>query len=344
MASPTQWTWVWASSGSWWWTGKAGVLQSTGKESDMTERLNWSEWYVYLGLCVFTCASVCIHLCICVSMYVCLHVRMCMSMCVCVFVLLCVSVYICVCVCGLGKYVSFTLCPGWHGLRCVSKYLPNKGLWIGGAVCEMLTPGPGLQLHWLGLTLNDSCRRCCCYLPISRLGAEVVVGDTVMVTLYSACLHCMAPRPLGADHQPRGFPWGTGVCWTWLPAGHETDGRDLHELCFISLGPVLGMRRWSWHQLVSLVCTLCHCAMTLHCELISSSHSQLKWVLITLLTHTLLVTALPTASKVLLWSPAGSGHSASFFPSSLPRITRILRINTKYLFSRSLYGSEEPDV
>ena len=28
MASPTQWTWVWASSRSWWWTGKPGVLQS----------------------------------------------------------------------------------------------------------------------------------------------------------------------------------------------------------------------------------------------------------------------------------------------------------------------------
>ena len=28
MASLTQCTWVWASSGSWWWTGKLGVLQS----------------------------------------------------------------------------------------------------------------------------------------------------------------------------------------------------------------------------------------------------------------------------------------------------------------------------
>ena len=28
MASLTQWTWVWASSRSWWWTGKPGVLQS----------------------------------------------------------------------------------------------------------------------------------------------------------------------------------------------------------------------------------------------------------------------------------------------------------------------------
>ena len=30
MASLTRWTWVWASSGSWWWTGKPGVLQSMG--------------------------------------------------------------------------------------------------------------------------------------------------------------------------------------------------------------------------------------------------------------------------------------------------------------------------
>ena len=29
MALLTWWTWVWVSSGSWWWTGKPGVLQST---------------------------------------------------------------------------------------------------------------------------------------------------------------------------------------------------------------------------------------------------------------------------------------------------------------------------
>ena len=28
MASPTRRTWVWASSGSWWWTGKPGMLHS----------------------------------------------------------------------------------------------------------------------------------------------------------------------------------------------------------------------------------------------------------------------------------------------------------------------------
>ena len=33
MASPTQWTSVWASSWSWWWTGKPGMLQSMGSQS-----------------------------------------------------------------------------------------------------------------------------------------------------------------------------------------------------------------------------------------------------------------------------------------------------------------------
>ena len=30
MASPTQWTWVWVNSRSWWWTGRPGVLQLMG--------------------------------------------------------------------------------------------------------------------------------------------------------------------------------------------------------------------------------------------------------------------------------------------------------------------------
>ena len=29
MVSPTQWTWVWASFRSWWWTGKPGMLPYT---------------------------------------------------------------------------------------------------------------------------------------------------------------------------------------------------------------------------------------------------------------------------------------------------------------------------
>ena len=54
MASPTQWTWVWVNSGSWWWTGRPRVLRFMGrKESDTTEQLNWRvnlENYVKPGL------------------------------------------------------------------------------------------------------------------------------------------------------------------------------------------------------------------------------------------------------------------------------------------------------
>ena len=44
MTSPTQWTWVWVNSGSWWWTGRPGVLQSTGLQRaghDWMTELNW---------------------------------------------------------------------------------------------------------------------------------------------------------------------------------------------------------------------------------------------------------------------------------------------------------------
>ena len=44
MASPTRWTWVWVSSGSWWWTGKPGVRQSMGLQRvrhDWATELNW---------------------------------------------------------------------------------------------------------------------------------------------------------------------------------------------------------------------------------------------------------------------------------------------------------------
>ena len=49
MASLTRWTWVWVNSGSWWWTGRPGVLRSMGhKESDTTEWLNWTETFLTL--------------------------------------------------------------------------------------------------------------------------------------------------------------------------------------------------------------------------------------------------------------------------------------------------------
>ena len=46
MASPTQWIWVWVNSGSWWWTGRPGVLQcmgSHGVRHDWVTELNWTD-------------------------------------------------------------------------------------------------------------------------------------------------------------------------------------------------------------------------------------------------------------------------------------------------------------
>ena len=48
MASPTQWTWIWVNSGSWWWTGNPGMLQSMGLQRvrhDWATDLNWTEWF-----------------------------------------------------------------------------------------------------------------------------------------------------------------------------------------------------------------------------------------------------------------------------------------------------------
>ena len=44
MVSPTQWTWVWVNSGSWWWTGRPGVLRFMGvaKSGTQLTQLNWT--------------------------------------------------------------------------------------------------------------------------------------------------------------------------------------------------------------------------------------------------------------------------------------------------------------
>ena len=56
MASPTPWTWIWVSSGCWWWTGRPGVLRIMGSqrvEHDWVTELNWtdSSFQWYLTLC-----------------------------------------------------------------------------------------------------------------------------------------------------------------------------------------------------------------------------------------------------------------------------------------------------
>ena len=61
MASLTQWTWVWASSGSWWRTGKPGVLQSTGlqrvghdwaTEQQQRQRRRGLPWLILVVFCL----------------------------------------------------------------------------------------------------------------------------------------------------------------------------------------------------------------------------------------------------------------------------------------------------
>ena len=45
IVSPTQWTWVWVNSKSWWWTGRPAILQSMGLQRvgpDWATELNWT--------------------------------------------------------------------------------------------------------------------------------------------------------------------------------------------------------------------------------------------------------------------------------------------------------------
>ena len=71
MASLTQWTWVWANSGRWWWTGRPGGLQSMGSQR---VQHNWAteqqqqaghKWMhsvlgslLYIDLCICFSASI----------------------------------------------------------------------------------------------------------------------------------------------------------------------------------------------------------------------------------------------------------------------------------------------
>jgi len=60
MASLTRWMWVWVNSGSWWWTGRPGVLRFVGSQRvghDWATELNWTPFtsiptYVFLFSCI----------------------------------------------------------------------------------------------------------------------------------------------------------------------------------------------------------------------------------------------------------------------------------------------------
>ena len=69
MASPMQWTRVWGGSGSWWWTGKPGVLQSMGSQrvghdwaTKLEVKYNFNKIVSLLGY---------IHMCICITESLC---------------------------------------------------------------------------------------------------------------------------------------------------------------------------------------------------------------------------------------------------------------------------------
>ena len=57
MASLTRWTWVWVNSGSWWWTGRPGMLRFMGSQRvghDWATELNRTcslSWLAKLVLC-----------------------------------------------------------------------------------------------------------------------------------------------------------------------------------------------------------------------------------------------------------------------------------------------------
>ena len=55
MWSPTQWTWVWVNSRSWWWTGRPGVLRFMGLQRvrhDWVTELNWTD-IVFLNKIIY---------------------------------------------------------------------------------------------------------------------------------------------------------------------------------------------------------------------------------------------------------------------------------------------------
>ena len=54
MASPTRWAWVWINSGSWWWTGRPGVLRFMGSQR---VRHDWATELIWTSNPYFYCSA-----------------------------------------------------------------------------------------------------------------------------------------------------------------------------------------------------------------------------------------------------------------------------------------------
>ena len=66
IASLTRWTWVWVNSGSWWWTGRPGVLRFMGSQRvghDWATELNWTDIDTYNNVHACSIAQLCLTLC-----------------------------------------------------------------------------------------------------------------------------------------------------------------------------------------------------------------------------------------------------------------------------------------
>ena len=63
LASLTQWTWVWVNPGSWWWTGRPGMLWFIGSQR---VGCNWAtelNWTLFPNKLFLYCMSVSLYLC-----------------------------------------------------------------------------------------------------------------------------------------------------------------------------------------------------------------------------------------------------------------------------------------
>ena len=62
MTSLTRWMWVWVNSGSWWWTGRLGMLRFIGSQRvrhDWATKLNWTEHTKFLKVCISCLCYIC---------------------------------------------------------------------------------------------------------------------------------------------------------------------------------------------------------------------------------------------------------------------------------------------
>ena len=134
MASPTRWTWVWVNSGSWWWTGRPGVLWFMG-----LQRVG-HDWVTELkgGILIVCPAS---PMCTCSTQWLVLPKVKPSSRTL-------VSVH------WMNKGPTF----GWDGHRWLNSFLKPSGYWVGsprrGGSCSGKQQPPHGAEVWSHLLYN----------------------------------------------------------------------------------------------------------------------------------------------------------------------------------------------